>query len=343
MKPGDIFKAQIERRETDTVPYTVDFDGEIDLQLDDYYGSTAWRDSIQTFHKVAKVVNNRKRSPIETPGLQKDVWGTIWRHDRRPEHLEQPGMLEPSFTGYRWPAPEEFFASTEEIEAAQQLCKQECDEYFIIANLGWGLFETSWGLRGFENVMMDMAVEPQFLEELLERLTEQFLAYVNFTCDQLPGIDAIMFGDDWADQRGIMGGPERWRKLFKPRVRRIYDLAHKRGKFVITHCCGSVVDIVPDVIEIGLDMFESMQPEARGMNPYELKAEFGKDLAFWGCLGSQSTIPFGTPDEIRAEVAKLKRKIGKGGGYVLAPAKTLQPGTPVENAAAVVESFVDER
>jgi uroporphyrinogen decarboxylase len=339
MKPRDIFKAQIEHSETDTVPYTVDFDGEIDLQLDDYYGSKAWRDSVQTFHKVANVVNNRKRSPIGTPGLQKDVWGTIWRHDRRPEHLEQPGMLEPSLAGYRWPAPEEFFASAEEIEAAQQLCKRECGEYFIISNLGWGLFESSWGLRGFENAMMDMAAEPQFFEELLERLTEQFLAYVNFTCDQLPEIDAIMFGDDWAHQRGIMGGPERWRKLFKPMVRQIYDLAHKRGKLVITHCCGSVVDIMADVIEIGLDVFESMQPEARGMNPYELKAEFGKDIAFWGCLGSQSTIPFGTPDEIRAEVAKLKQEMGKGGGYILAPAKTLQPGTPVENAAAVVESF----
>ena len=77
MKPREIFKAQIEHQETNTVPYTVDFDGDIDLQLDDYYGSTAWRDSIQTFHKVAKVVNNRKRSPIDTPGLQKDVWGTI--------------------------------------------------------------------------------------------------------------------------------------------------------------------------------------------------------------------------------------------------------------------------
>ena len=98
MKPRDIFKAQIEHKGTGTVPYTVNFDGEIDLQLDDYYGSTAWRDTIQTFHKVANVVNNRKRSPIDTPGLQKDVWGTIWRHDRRPEHLEQPGMLEPSFT-----------------------------------------------------------------------------------------------------------------------------------------------------------------------------------------------------------------------------------------------------
>jgi uroporphyrinogen decarboxylase len=340
MKPREIFKAQIEHRETETVPYTIDFDGDVDIELDEYYGNTAWRDSIRTFHKSAAVVNNRKRFPSDTPDLQKDVWGSTWRLDRRPEHLQEPGLRQPSFKGYRWPAPEEFFSDEKGIEAAKILCRQECEDHFIITRLGWGLLESSWGLRGYENAMMDMAAEPKFFEELLERLTEQILAYVAFTCDQLPEIDAIMFGDDWADQRGIMGGPERWRELFKPRYKRIYDLAHKRGKFVITHCCGSVIDIMPDVIEIGLDMFESVQPEARGMNPYGLKAEFGKDIAFWGCLGSQSTIPFGTPDEIRSEVRKLKREMGKGGGYILAPAKTLQPGTPVENAAAVVESFV---
>ena len=99
---------------------------------------------------------------------------------------------------------------------------------------------------------------------------------------------------------------------------------------------------MPDIIEIGLDVLESVQPEARGMNPYELKASYGDDIAFWGCLGSQSTIPFGTPAEITSEVKKLKQRMGAGGGFILAPAKSLQPGTPIANAAAVVEAFTDE-
>jgi uroporphyrinogen decarboxylase len=98
---------------------------------------------------------------------------------------------------------------------------------------------------------------------------------------------------------------------------------------------------MPDIIEIGMDVLESAQPEPAGMNPYELKRKWGEKITFWGCLGSQSTIPRGTPDEIRQEVRRLKREMGRGGGYILAPAKPLQPETPVENAAAVVEAFTE--
>jgi uroporphyrinogen decarboxylase len=111
---------------------------------------------------------------------------------------------------------------------------------------------------------------------------------------------------------------------------------------VLTHCCGSIEAILPDAIEIGLDVYQSVQPEARDTNPYELKRKYGEWITFWGGLGSQSTIPFGTPDEIRAEVAKLCREMGRGGGYILGPAKGLQPGTPTLNAAAVVEAFLQQ-
>ena len=107
----------------------------------------------------------------------------------------------------------------------------------------------------------------------------------------------------------------------------------------MSHSCGSVAEIIPDLIEIGLDVLESVQPEAAGMNPYALKRRWGDRIAFWGCLGSQSTIPRGTPAGIRAEVRRLKKEMGRGGGYILAPAKPLQPETPTANAVAVFEAF----
>jgi uroporphyrinogen decarboxylase len=96
------------------------------------------------------------------------------------------------------------------------------------------------------------------------------------------------------------------------------------------------------VIEIGLDVYQSVQPEAANNSPYQLKKKYGQRITFWGGLGSQSTIPFGKPTEIRAEVDRLCREMGRGGGYILAPAKSLQPGTPTENAAAVVEAFLQQ-
>ena len=122
----------------------------------------------------------------------------------------------------------------------------------------------------------------------------------------------------------------------------MYARVHEAGKYTLSHCCGSVADIMPDIIEIGLDVLESVQPEAKGMNPYELKRRYGSDITFWGGLGSQSTIPHGTLDEIKAEVTRLCREMGRGGGYILTSAKGLQPETPTENAAAVVEAFLAE-
>lgn len=127
----------------------------------------------------------------------------------------------------------------------------------------------------------------------------------------------------------------------KPRDIVLAQIRHETCPEVpYSHSCGSVAAIVPDLIEIGLDVLESVQPEAADMNPYELKRRFGRDICFWGCLGSQSTIPFGTPASIQAEVARLKREMSRGGGYILAPAKPLQPETPTENAVAIVEAFI---
>ena len=342
MTPREIVLEQIHHHQTSPVPYTLWFEGDVAERLDDHYGGRQWRDRLQTFIVNTGVVDPRKNDPTGREGYDRDPYGSVWRSDRRPFHLEAPGLAGPSFQGYRWPKPEEFFADQQAVAEARRFCEERRDEHFIAAGLGWGLFETSWGIRGFENVLMDAAAEPEFFEELLERITEQFLAYVDFTCRSLPDADAIMFGDDWGDQRGVIVGPERWRKYFKPRYARIYEAARSHGKLVISHCCGSIVDILPDAIEIGLDVLESCQPEARGMNPYELKKKFGRNLTFWGCLGSQSIIPFGTPTGIREEVRRLCREMGKAGGFILAPAKALQPGTPTENAAAVVEAFVDQ-
>jgi uroporphyrinogen decarboxylase len=342
MTPREVMLAQIDHRETTPVPYTLGFEGDVADRLDAHYGGKQWRQRIQPFIHSTDIVNHFQRAPTDRPGYERDLYGSLWRMDQRPFHLASLALPTPSFDGYRWPAPESFYVESARVVEAKRLCAEAKGESYLIAGLGWGLFETSWGMRGFENVLMDVVAEPDFYAALLDRVTEQFVGFVDYTCRTLPEVDAIMFGDDWGDQRGVIVGPERWRALFKPRYARIYAAVHAHGKRVISHCCGSIVDILPDVIEIGLDVLESCQPEARDMNPYELKRRWGDKIVFWGGLGSESTIPFGTPAQIRTEVRRLCREMGRGGGYILAPAKGLQPETPTANAVAVVEAFTNQ-
>ena len=337
MTPREIVLEQIKHHPTNPVPYSLGFEASVAERLTEHYGGDSWKERLVPYIVKCCGIDRRKQEPVDE-GKARDPFGSVWRTDRRPFHLEEPGLPSPSFDGYDFPAVDAFVDPDMKQNALKSL--KELSGSFTTIGVGWGLWETCWGIRGFSNALMDCAAEPDFFAELLDRLTDLYLEQLEL-CAEIPA-DAFMFGDVWGDQRGVMIGPERWREFFKPRYARIYAAAHAQGKIVISHCCGSVADIMADLIDIGLDVLESVQPEAAGMNPYELKKQWGDKITFWGCLGSQSTIPFGSPEEIRAEVGRLRREMGEGGGYILAPAKPLQPGTPTENAVAVVEALTAE-
>jgi uroporphyrinogen decarboxylase len=341
MTAHEIVKAQIAHQETKIVPYRMLFDPQVETWLTSYYGDESWRQRLRPFLKPCcsfkTLIDNPvtlEEEPLED-GLTRDMLGTIWRIDRWPRHLERPAIQAPSLDGYNLPSADNFMDPGMRGQAMTWL--QEFPDIYPYIDTHFGLWEFVWNIRGFENELMDCVAEPDFLSELLDRLTDMVLEQIEY-CREIPA-EAFKFSDDWGDQRGVMIGPELWRKFLKPRYARIYDAVHAQGKVVLSHCCGSVADIMPDLVEIGLDVLESVQPEACGMNPYELKKEWGDRITFWGGLGSQSTIPFGTPDTIRAEINKLRSTMSNGGGYILAPAKRLLTDTPIENVVAVFESF----
>jgi len=325
--------AQIDHRQTDVVPYTLDFEEGVQERLDAYYGNTAWAARLDDgIERVGPIY----RIPEQRAGQVADVYGNVWRTDLRPYHLVRPALLDTPPERYRFPAVDDLLTPLWERETLRTLAENK--DRFTALNLGTGLWELAWNLRGFENALVDAAAEPDAFGALIGRIAEHQAAIVDRLL-QLPA-DGVMFADDWGYQRGVLLGPERWRRFLKPHLAALYERVHKAGKLVLSHCCGSVAAIMPDIIEIGLDVLQSVQPEAEGMDPYALKRQYGADITFWGCLGSQQLIPLGAPRQIRAEVARLRSEMGKGGGYILAPAKALQPETPVENAAAVVEAFV---
>jgi uroporphyrinogen decarboxylase len=328
--------AQIQHQETDPIPYTLGLEGDVPERLDAYYGSNAWRSLIE--NAIHQITGPQLVVGETSERYYTDPYGSRWDVQGRPFHLVEPVLTTPSLSEFVFPDLDALLDQAWRNETLQAV--QQHQDGFTAAGFGFGLFERTWGLRGFEHALMDAALRPDFYQELVEQVADHQIAIV----DRLLGlpVDGIMFSDDWGYQRGVLLGPERWRRFLKPRLARMYARVHEAGKYVITHCCGSIEAILPDLIEIGLDVYQSVQPEAADSNPYELKLKYGEQITFWGGLGSQSTIPFGTPQKIRAEIARLCREMGQGGGYILAPAKALQPGTPTENAAAVVEAFLQQ-
>ncbi|MCL2772588.1 MAG: hypothetical protein FWD71_04480 [Oscillospiraceae bacterium] len=325
------------------VPYTVGFESaELEEKVNKHYGGSWWSKTRQFINSPFYVSTTREEPIPGRDHYSKDVFGSIWRTDKLPWHLETPVMPEPSFQGYTFPTLDDFVGPLEKINLKKYAKEQNelKPHLFRVINMGWGIFEQTWRIRGFEEMMCDVVAEEEFYMELVEKITDLYVGMVEYCADV--EADAFLFGDDWGSQRGILIGPERWRKLIKPAWKRVFDSVHAQGKYAICHSCGSIYDIYPDLIEIGLDMHESVQPEAYGMDPFKLKAEFGDKIGFWGTLGSQSVIPFWKPDEIKDHIRKLKKEMNINGGYILAPAKPFQPETPVENAIAVIDALIED-
>lgn len=330
-------------------PYTVWYDEAIRLKLNEHFGSGEWEQRIRN-HVFRVNVDWRPRDYIRD-GEFSDVHGSIWQ-EGDPEHLVRPALSEPSLKGFTIPSYLPYLAVSRKSRSPQaytgraqlsfaeapEVLQQYGEEAYTVVDYGYGLFETCWMIRGYQEFFMDLVDEPRFAAGLLDLVLERHLEVVDALV-QLP-CDAIMVVDDYGDQRGVAVGPERWRQFIKPRLARLYERIHGAGKSTFHHSCGNVFDIIPDLIDCGLDVLQSVQPEA--MPVYEIKRRFGSSLRLWGGLGTQRLLPFGSPREIQAEVRRLKRQLGAGGGYVLTSSKPIMPEVPAQNAAALVEASIAE-
>ena len=333
LTPKERVQAALAYEETDIVPYDVIIEPEVEDRLSDHYGNGEWESKVQKHLAIVSYPIWAQVEPVED-FLVRDEYGAVWDFSRRPFHLVEFPFKEPSLEGYDFGAVTQVGLDGLDESSAEIIIRDNPD-MFVLGQLNFGLFERSWMLRGFENVLIDSIQNPAFYEELLDRILEMQLALVDKLCG-MP-VDGIFLGDDWGDQRGVILGPDRWRRFIKPRTAKLYERIRNAGKVVLTHSCGNVFDIIPDMIEMGLDVLESLQPEA--MDVYAIKRKYGKNLRLWGGLGTQQVLPFGSPREVRDEIRRLIKELGKGGGYILAPAKPLMEDIPAENAAAVIEEF----
>jgi len=337
----EIVKSQIEHQETEIVPYTLDMEPKAEALLTKHFGNEEWK---QKLHPAIDVLwgtydtwDTFKSYDLKDPSKKIDAYGSKWTLSDSISHLDEPILEKIPLHKYQWPVLSDFL--TLEKAEKMRLDALKNPERYKVGLIGAGYWELTWRLMGLENALIKFMEDPEELEEIWDHLDVLLYSFID-ECAKLP-IDAIYFGDDWCDQRNCIIGPDRWRQLLKPRFEKLYARIHNAGFKTITHCCGSVEPLIPDLIEIGLDVLESVQPEATNMNPYELKKRFGKNITFWGGLGCQSTITFGTPEDNRNEIRKLRSQMSVGGGYILAPTKPLNSAVSLDNLLAIYETFIE--
>ena len=210
-------------------------------------------------------------------------------------------------------------------------------DLIAVANMQMTIFEISWYLRGLDKFFIDMMMFENLSEYLLEKVTKirEEMAK-NYA---LSGADILMLGDDIASQRDMMLDPALWRKVLKPKLKRVVDAAKKANPDILIfyHSDGNLIKVIPDIIEVGIDVLNPVQPEC--MDPVFLKKEFGDDLSFWGAVGTQTVLPFYTKEQVKDTCKSLIQQVGDGGGLLLAPTHVIEPEVPFENIMAFLEAI----
>lgn len=219
---------------------------------------------------------------------------------------------------------------------ARKMIEKYRADYFIIGDVELTMFEMAWHMVGMEKFMVDLAAREEYTGVLLDRCKE-FSIGVARNLAAL-GVDGIWTGDDFGSQTGMMVSPRLWRSVFKPRFAEVFQeiKAANPSTLVMYHCDGAISPILDDLIEIGMEVFNPVQPNVPGHEPGVLKEKYSDRLSFWGAIDQQFLLPRGTPAEIEADVAEKIKILGKGGGYLCSPAHILQSDTPVEN----IECFI---
>lgn len=207
--------------------------------------------------------------------------------------------------------------------------------YAVRGRIG-SLFEWAWAVRGFEDLFIDFAERPDLAECLLDRRTETLCGAARLQVER--GIDVLGINDDVAMQTGPMMSLATWRRWLKPRWAKVLAAAKatRPDLLVWYHSDGNVMAFVPDLIEIGVNILNPVQPEC--MDGAAIKRQYGDRLAFWGGLGTQTTLPFGTPADVKEEVSRLFNTLGQGGGLLIEPTHQVQPDVPWQNILAFVEA-----
>ncbi len=313
------------------VPYNFSFTPPIRQSLELHYGDIDLEEILGFPLRMSspESIKPLYASPQKFGELARDEFGVLWSTNELDRGSPiGPCLPEPDVRHYTFPNP----AASYRFDALGDWCNKHREQYRII----WvgDLWERATFMRGMEGILTDLALAPRFVQELLHGISNYILQTMQILFDRFD-FDGVALSDDYGTQKSMLMAPRQWRRFIRPRLSKIYELARKHGRTVFHHSCGNIHPIIGDMIDMGLDILHPIQPEA--MDILRLKREFGRHLTFCGGLRTQDLLPRGSIQEVRNEVRRLKREMGRGSGYILEPGISIQADVPLDNVVAMIE------
>jgi uroporphyrinogen decarboxylase len=275
-------------------------------------------------------------------GSFQDEWSVIWS---KPEggHYNPTGnpLREATLADlgrFPWPDP----CNPGRVRGLRERARRlhEETDYAVVLSMPVGFVHQSQYLRGFENYLMDLIINVEFVEALMDRTLDFWLKLAEAVLNEVgPYIDVVLIADDVAFHDRPMVDLKRYRKMIKPRHAQMVELIKRKSHAkVLYHCCGAVKSLIPDFVEIGVDALNPVQVSSVGMDTAELKASFGNQICFWGGIDTSRVLPTGSPDDVQTEVQQRIKDMASGGGYVLASVHNIQEDVPPENILAMADA-----
>ncbi|MFW6158661.1 MAG: uroporphyrinogen decarboxylase family protein [Planctomycetota bacterium] len=344
MTPRERWLAVLNRETPDRVPMDWWSTGEVETKIKSYLGCDTMDAVFERLHIDRPLTVGPKYVGPPTPPNTNEFG--IRRRRVRYEtgdysevvHHPLAGFesVEQIEDGYTWPSPDwwDYASIPDQVRG---------NEHRPIRGGGSEPFLTYKHLRGQEQAFIDLIENPEIVHYCLDRLFELCEIRTQRIYEQTPGQVMITYvAEDLGAQEGLMYSPDQIRTFFLPRMKRMMDLAHQAGAFVFHHDDGAVRDILPDLIDAGIDVLNPVQWRCKGMDREGLKRDFGDRIVFHGAMDNQYTLARGTVGEVRQEVRDNLRILGRGGGYILAPCHNIQPVSPPENIVAMYDTGYEE-
>lgn len=332
MTKRDFVISALKHRESTPIPYYLNYTSKIEEKLKQYYQTEDIDKFLGNHIYWTSVVKNIPENVVN--GKYIDIFGVKWGNvgTTRGMPIFHP-LNEANLEGYEFPEP---LQQKRLNELRNELANNQ--DLFKLIKIG-DFYERANFLRGMKNLIIDMYKHPKFVNNLLDEILEYNLLVVDRL--QHLEVDGLWLSDDYGYQNGLLISPKLWRHFIKPRLKILVNRIKNKGFYTFLHSDGDIKEIIPDLIEVSFDAIHPVQPEV--MELELLKNKFGDKLSFFGCFSTQELLPHKSPENIRDIVRKTIKKMGRGGGYIIAPGIGLLDDVPIENAVAFIDEVTNNK